>query len=118
MLSVFGIIGIFILGGIIFTIAGIVINLLFSPKKRNEEKNETYECGMETEGPTWIQFKINYFLYALIFVAFDIETVFLFPWAVAFKSMGLFVFIEMLVFIAILGLGLFYAWRERALEWK
>ena len=118
MLKLFGIIGIFLIGAVIFTIAGIVVNILFSPKKRNIQKQETYECGMETEGPTWIQFKINYFLYALIFVAFDIETVFLFPWAVVFKTMGLFVFVEMIIFIAILALGLFYAWKERALEWK
>lgn len=114
----FAVIGIFLLGGIAFALIGIVTNWLLSPKKPNPVKESTYECGPETQGPTWVQFKINYFLYALIFVAFDIETVFLYPWAVAFKSLGLFAFVEMIVFIAILAVGLWYAWKEGALEWK
>jgi NADH-quinone oxidoreductase subunit A len=114
----FAVVGIFLLGGIVFSILGIVTSWLFSPKRANSVKESTYECGVETEGPTWIQFKINYFLYAIMFVAFDIETVFLYPWAVAFKSVGLFAFIEMIIFIAILGVGLWYAWKEGALEWK
>jgi NADH:ubiquinone oxidoreductase subunit 3 (subunit A) len=118
LIKLFGIIGIFLIGGIIFTVIGIIVNILFSPKKSNIQKDDTYECGMETEGPTWIQFKINYFLYAIIFVAFDIETVFLYPWAVVFKSMGLFVFTEMVIFVLILAIGLVYAWKEGALEWK
>lgn len=118
MLKEFAVIGIFILGGVIFSILGVITSWLFSPKSSNPVKESIYECGVETQGQTWIQFKINYFLYALIFVAFDIETVFLYPWAVAFKSVGLFAFIEMIVFIAILAVGLWYAWKEGALEWK
>ena len=118
MLKDFGTVGIFLLGGLAFSIIVLAVNWLVRPKKPHAEKETTYECGLETQGQTWIQFKINYFLYALIFVAFDIETVFLYPWAVTFKVMGLFAFVEMLIFIAILVLGLWYAWKEGALEWK
>jgi len=118
MLGNFAVIGIFFLGGAAFTIIVLFLNWLVRPKKPNKEKETTYECGLDTQGPTWIQFKINYFLYALIFVVFDIETVFLYPWAVRFKSLGLFAFIEMLIFIVILVIGLWYAWKKGALEWK
>lgn len=77
----------------------------------------TYECGLETQGDTWVQFKISYFMYALVFVAFDVETIFLYPWAVKFQSLGLFAIVEMFIFIAILVLGFWYAWKEGALEW-
>ncbi|MCL5069925.1 MAG: NADH-quinone oxidoreductase subunit A [Actinobacteria bacterium] len=118
MLQNFSIIGIFFLGGLAFTLIALAANWLVRPKKPHKEKETTYECGPDTQGSTWIQFKINYFLYALIFVAFDIETVFLYPWAVVFKSVGMFAFIEMFVFISILALGLWYAWKKGALEWK
>ena len=118
MLIEFGTLGIFLLGGLAFALMAILPNWLLSPKNPNREKERTYECGLDTQGPTWIQFKISYFLYALIFVVFDVETVFLYPWAVAFKSLGLFALIEMVIFMAILGLGLWYAWKEGALEWK
>jgi NADH:ubiquinone oxidoreductase subunit 3 (subunit A) len=114
----FGIIGIFLLGGFAFALMAIIPNWLIRPRRSNPEKEKTYECGLDTQGPTWIQFKISYFMYALIFVAFDVETVFLYPWAVAFKSLGLFALVEMFIFIAILAIGLWYAWRKGALEWK
>jgi NADH-quinone oxidoreductase subunit A len=114
----YGTLGIFLLGGIAFGFIVIITNWLIRPKRPNKAKETTYECGMENEGPTWVQFKISYFLYALIFVIFDIETVFLYPWAVAFKSVGLFAFFEMCIFIGILVLGLWYAWKKGALEWK
>ena len=90
----------------------------FRPKPRpSEEKLLPYECGVDTKGPTWIRFRVNYFLYALVFLAFDIETIFLFPWAVKFQQLGLFAFVEMIIFIAILLIGLWYAWKEGALKW-
>jgi NADH-quinone oxidoreductase subunit A len=95
----------------------LVINAIVAPKKPNPIKNETYECGIETVGDTWVQFKSQYYIYALIFVVFDIEAVFLFPWAVAFNQLELFAVFEMIVFIAILAAGLIYAWRKGALEW-
>jgi NADH:ubiquinone oxidoreductase subunit 3 (subunit A) len=118
MIEGFGIVGIFLLGGFFFTVIVLAANWLVRPKKPNTEKETTYECGLDTQGQTWIQYKINYFLYALIFVVFDIETIFLYPWAVTFKSMGLFILVEMIVFIAIIALGLWYAWKKGALEWK
>ncbi|MGI9859784.1 NADH-quinone oxidoreductase subunit A [Moorella naiadis] len=118
VLSQYGIIAVFLLGGAATAIAALVANWLIRPKKPPEgDKLATYECGLETQGPTWIQFKVSYFLYALIFLLFDVETVFLYPWAVRFQALGLFAFAEMIIFIGILVLGLWYAWREGALKW-
>ena len=80
-------------------------------------KSSTYECGLETVGETWVQFRVQYYIYALVFVIFDIETVFLYPWAVAYNKLGLFALVEMFIFLAILAGGLIYAWRKGALEW-
>jgi len=90
------------------------------PKQPDPEgvKTDTYECGMKTVGSSWIQFNFRYYFFALLFVVFDIETVFLYPWAVQFKQLKLFGFVEMLVFILILVVGLVYAWKKRVLEWK
>ncbi len=110
--------GIILLGAIAFGIIILLTNWFFRPKRPGDEKEMTYECGLDTVGPTWVQFRISYFLYALIFVIFDVETVFLYPWAVAFKSMGIFAFVEMCIFVGMLSLGLFYAWKKGALEWK
>jgi NADH:ubiquinone oxidoreductase subunit 3 (subunit A) len=114
----FGTLLVFLLGGIAFGFIVIITNWLVRPKRPNKEKEKTYECGLDTDGPTWVQFKISYFLYALLFVIFDVETVFLYPWAVAYKSLGWFALVEMLIFIAILAVGLLYAWKKGALEWK
>lgn len=118
MLKDYGTILIFMLGGFGFGLIVMATNWLLRPKRPNREKETTYECGLDTQGPTWIQFKISYFMYALIFVVFDVETVFLYPWAVTFNSTGFFAFGEMLIFIGILVLGLWYAWKKGALEWK
>jgi NADH:ubiquinone oxidoreductase subunit 3 (subunit A) len=88
-----------------------------APKKPNKIKKEIYECGMETVGDTWVQFKVQYYIYALVFLVFDVETVFLFPWAVAFDKLELFMVLEGVLFIAILLAGLVYAWRKGVLEW-
>ena len=114
----YGTLGVFLLGGIAFGFIVIISNWLLRPKRTNKEQVKTYECGLDTQGPTWVQFKVSYFLYALIFVVFDVETIFLYPWAVAFNSVGLFAFVQMLIFVSILGVGLWYAWKKGALEWK
>ena len=88
------------------------------PKKPNPIKNDTYECGIQTIGDTWVQFKAQYYLFALIFVVFDVEAVFLFPWAVAYNQLGLYALIEAALFILILMGGLLYAWSKGALEWQ
>lgn len=121
MLSHSATIGIFLLLTVCFPIGAMIAAWLLRPKPKtasDDKKLVTYECGVDTIGPTWIRFKSNYFLYALIFLAFDVEVVFLFPWAVKFQMLGWFAFVEMLIFIAILLIGLWYAWKEGALEWR
>jgi len=112
--------GLFFLLTVAFPIGAMAAARLFRPKPKADplhEKYTTYECGVDTVGKTWIRFKVNYFLYALVFLVFDVETIFLYPWAVKFQALGLFAFIEMIIFIAILLVGLWYAWKEGALEW-
>ena len=96
----------------------LITNKLVAPRSRAGERQLTYESGMEPIGGAWIQFNIRYYMFAPVFVIFDVETVFLYPWAVAFHRLGLLAFIEALVFIAILLVALAYAWRKGALEWS
>jgi NADH:ubiquinone oxidoreductase subunit 3 (subunit A) len=105
-------------GAILFALGPLIIAAILGPKKQSATKNATYECGLVSKGDAWVQFRVQYYIFALIFVVFDLETVFLFPWAVAFNSLGMFAFIEMLIFIAILAGGLVYAWGKGVLEWK
>ncbi len=114
----YGIVGIMFVGAIAFAAAALIISRIFAPHRPYDRKRITYECGMLTEGTTWVRYKTSYFLYALIFLIFDVETVFLYPWAVAFHALGLFGLIEMLIFIAILVAGLWYAWKEGVLKWQ
>ncbi len=93
-------------------------SLILQPKGVGPEGRTTYESAVEPVGGAWIQFNIRYYMFALVFVIFDVETVFLYPWAVAFSQLGLLAFIEALIFIAILVVGLVYAWRKGALEWS
>lgn len=118
MLANYSSIAVFLLVALGFVMIAMAASWFVRPKAANAVKLDTYECGLETEGPTWIQFKISYFMYALIFLVFDVETLFLYPWAVKFQALGLFAFIEMVIFIAILAIGLWYAWKEGALEWQ
>jgi NAD(P)H-quinone oxidoreductase subunit 3 len=96
----------------------LIASAVLAPKHQGAERRLTYESGMEPIGGAWIQFNIRYYMFALVFVIFDVETVFLYPWAVAFSQLGLLAFIEALIFIAILVVGLVYAWRKGALEWS
>ena len=89
------------------------------PNKPNLVKYQLYECGMQPIGPTrWTQFNFRYYAYAILFVIFEIEAVFIYPWAIRFQQLGLFALIEMLIFVLILSIGLVYAWRKRSLEWE
>ena len=94
------------------------LGALLRPSNPERAKLTTYECGEEVSGDSWINFNIRFYLVALVFVIFDVETVFLYPWAVAFHRLGLLAFIEALVFVAILVVALAYAWRKGALEWS
>lgn len=89
-----------------------------APKKKGPEKLTTYESGIEPMGEACIQFQIRYYMFALIFVVFDVETVFLYPWAMSFYNLGISSFLEALIFLFILVIGLVYAWRKGALEWS
>ncbi|WP_321333039.1 NADH-quinone oxidoreductase subunit A [uncultured Bacteroides sp.] len=89
-----------------------------SPRSYNPQKGEAYECGIPTRGKSWMQFRVGYYLFAILFLMFDVETVFLFPWAVIVKELGVNGLISILFFLIILVLGLAYAWRKGALEWK
>ena len=93
------------------------IRLFLGESLPNPQKSETYECGVETVGETWVQFKAQYYIYALVFLVFDVELVFLYPWAVAFDFLPMFAVFEGVLFILILVAGLLYAWRKGILEW-
>lgn len=110
-------IGLFVLIGVIIPIAPIVMAAMLAPRKPNPIKQSTYECGMETVGDNWVQFKSQYYIFALVFLVFDVETVFLFPWALAINQTPLFVTVEGVIFIAILLAGLYFVWQKRMLEW-
>ncbi len=118
VLAQYGFIGVFLVIALGLPVVGLAVAWGLRPKKPNAIKNSTYECGIETIGDTWVQFKAQYYLFALIFVVFDVEAVFLFPWAVAFNALGLYALVEMVLFIGILVAGLLYAWRKGALEWQ
>ncbi|GAP05812.1 MAG TPA: NADH-quinone oxidoreductase subunit A [Anaerolinea thermolimosa] len=117
MLSEWLYVGVFFLIAMFLPAAAIFIAGILAPKKPNPIKSSTYECGIETVGPAWIQFKAQYYIYTLVFLVFDVEVVLLFPWAVAYHQLPLFAVVEGVIFILILLGGLLYAWRKRALEW-
>lgn len=117
MLQNYLFIGLFVAIAAIFPFLAVGVAWLLRPKKPTPMKQSTYECGLETIGETWVRYKVQFYIYALIFVLFDIETVFLFPWAVAYHQLPLFALVEMFLFIGILLAGLAYAWRKGALRW-
>lgn len=117
MLSDYNFVGLFAIVAIAFPFVALGVAWLLRPKKPNPVKTDTYECGLQTIGQTWVRFRAQYYVYALIFVVFDIEAAFLFPWAVAYKRLGLYALVEMVLFLAILLVGLIYAWRKGALRW-
>ena len=103
--------------GIVMVAIPLVISWLVAPANKTKDKLDTYECGEEAEGSAWLQFNIRFYIIALIFLIFDVEVVFLFPWAVVFKEMGLLALIEMGIFLLILIAGLAYVWVKSDLDW-
>ena len=89
-----------------------------SPRSFNPQEGEAYGCGIPTRGKSWMQFKVGYYLFAILFLMFDVETVFLFPWAAVVQDLGVYGLVSILFFLVVLVLGLAYAWRKGALEWK
>ena len=123
MLANYGYIGLFLIVAILFTVTTLLLPFLLRfirvvPHKPNPIKSSTYECGMETIGKTWVQFNFRYYFYALIFLALDVLVVFLYPWAVELRQLGIFAFIGVLIFVFIIIIGYIYAWRKKVLEWK
>lgn len=110
--------GLFFLLVAVFAALPIIVASIVRPKKPSQQKLDPYECGLEKTGDAWIQFKIQYYLYALVFIVFDVEVILIFPWAVVFKELGPIAFIEMAIFLAILFIGLIYVWKKRDLEWS
>ncbi len=104
---------------LIATASGMLgLSYFLGPRKASEVKSRTYECGMPLLSAARDRFSVKFYLVAILFVLFDIETVFLIPWAIKFKQLGFFGFVEMMVFMTILTLGLVYAWRRGGLEWE
>ena len=118
MLSDYNFIGVYVVVAIVFPCVVLGLAWLLRPKKPNPVKTDTYECGLETIGDTWVQFRAQYYVYALVFVVFDVEAAFLFPWAVAYDTLGLWALAEAFLFLGILTVGLVYAWRKGALRWQ
>lgn len=107
-----------ILTAIALVAVALSIARAISPRSFNEQKGEPYECGVPTRGKSWMQFKVGYYLFAILFLMFDIETIFLFPWAISVGDMGIYGLLSILFFLVILAFGLAYAWKKGALEWK
>lgn len=109
-------------GAVIFAITPLALARLwakkFSPQKPGPDKNAIYECGLESKGDAWVQFRSEYYLYALIFLIFDVETIFLLPFAVSFGHLPAGAFVAMMVFLALLVEGLLWAWKKGVLTWK
>jgi NADH-quinone oxidoreductase subunit A len=108
----------FFLIGASFVGLVLIFSEIIAPKSTNPQKFEPYECGIPTQGVTWLQFNVGYYLFAILFLIFDVETVLVFPWAVVMKEVGMTAFIEIVIFFFILGLGLLYAWKKHALIWE
>jgi NADH-quinone oxidoreductase subunit A len=110
-------VGLLLVMAIGFALAPVIVVRLIAPRKRSLAKGDVYECGVRTYGETWIRFRIQYYIYAMMFVVFDIETLFLFPWAVSYAGLGAFALWEMAIFLVILLVGLVYAWAKGVLRW-
>lgn len=107
-----------IIAGLAFSVIAILIAGLVTKGTRNKQKAEPYECGIPTTGKTWVQLNVGYYLFALIFLIFDVELIFIFPWAVVAKSVGWVALIEIVIFFFILFIGFLYAHKKGALKWK
>ncbi len=107
-----------ILTAIALVAAGLIMAKLIAPRSFNAQKGEAYECGLPTRGRSWVQFNVGYYLFAILFLMFDIETVFLFPWASVVGAIGTYALVSVSFFLVVLILGLAYAWKKGALKWE
>lgn len=117
MLTEFGKILLFLIVGAMFVAGGLITSWILRPHRPYPAKLSSYECGEEPVGNAWVRFNVRFYVIALIFLIFDVEVIFLFPWALVYRELGLFAFIEMAVFLAILLVGLAYVWVKGDLDW-
>ena len=110
-------VGIFMLLISGFVASVLVLARLISPSRRSSTKAQNYETGETTVTDPWRPFPVRYYVFALLFLIFDVEAAFLYPWAVIYRELGLYGFVEMVIFVLILGVGLVYAWKKGALKW-
>ena len=108
---------ILLVAGFLFVIAAMITENLLAPHRRTKEKLRTYESGETPIGSAWVQYPLGFYIFALLFVAFDVDIVFIISWAIIFKQLSLFGFVEILFFIVVLALGLAYAWRKGVARW-
>jgi NADH-quinone oxidoreductase subunit A len=123
LLANYGLIGLFLVAVVLFSLSMVVIPIILRilkivPSHPNPVKNSIFECGVETIGKTWVQFNFRYYFYALIFLALDMLVVFLYPWAVQLRELGITSLIVVLVLVFIVLIGYIYAWKKKVLEWK
>ena len=123
MLASFGLIGLFLVVAVLFSLVMVILPIVLKylkivPSNPNPTKSSIFECGMETIGKTWVQFNFRYYFYALVFLALDVLVVFLYPWAVQLRQLGVFSLYIVLIMVGILLVGYVYAWKKKALEWK
>ncbi|HNY06956.1 MAG TPA: NADH-quinone oxidoreductase subunit A [Bacteroidales bacterium] len=109
---------VFFLVAVVLVGGAILFSHFVAPHSTNPQKSDPYECGIPTKGITWLQFNVGYYLFAILFLIFEVETVFVFPWAVVMRKAEMTGFVEILIFFIILGLGLLYAWKKHALIWE
>ena len=109
---------IFIIIALFLSVGFIVLNYLFSPKKPDPEKLSAYECGFEAFSDSRMEFDVRFYLVAILFIIFDLEIAFLFPWAISLGNIGLLGFISMMIFLFILTVGFIYEWKKGALDWE
>ncbi len=118
MLSMYAVIAVLFIGSIVFTSIAIILSRVFQPRKQSPQKKETYECGFKTIDTAWFNYRSSYFIYAIVFLIFEVEVVFLYPWAVMFQELGLIAIIEMVIFFTILIVAFIFAWKEGAFKWN
>ena len=107
-----------IITAVFLVVAAYITAKLLGPRTYNRTKGEPFECGIPTRGSSWLPMHVGYYLFAILFLMFDVETVFLFPWAAVVQDLGVYGLVSILFFLVVLVLGLAYAWRKGALEWK
>ena len=109
---------VFIVLGVLFGVAPMVAGFVLGPNRPDPDKNAPYECGFEAFEDSRVKFDVRYYLVAILFILFDLEIAFLFPWAVALDGIGMFGFIAMVIFLGVLVVGFIYEWKKGALEWE